>query len=151
MSGSLVLLIGIWLLSLLLVARMLARFSIRTAMRGWPDPLGGVLLAETRARALLREMLTEAEYEQLTQQGYLEVRSPNKAHRTYRIPASTGRVRVFDRGRETVELCVQPTESLPNSDVVLLHKLMIEANEEEYLARANHFAPGTLALTLRRV
>lgn len=151
MSESLVLLISVWLLCLLLTARFLTRVSARSATRSWREPLSGMLLAETRARALLHEMLTDAECQQLMELGYLEVKSPSKAHRVYRIPGVAGRVRVFERGREIVELCVQPTEALPNSDVVLLHKLMIEGNEEEYLARANHFAPGTLAVTLRRL
>jgi hypothetical protein len=30
--------------------------------------------------------------------------------------------------------------------VVVLHKLMIESNEYEYLQRANRFAPGTISL-----
>jgi hypothetical protein len=29
---------------------------------------------------------------------------------------------------------------------VVMHKLMIEANEQEYLQKANHFAPGIISL-----
>jgi hypothetical protein len=38
-----------------------------------------------------------------------------------------------------MRLCVQPIERLPDADVVVLHKLMIEANEEHYLQRANKY------------
>jgi hypothetical protein len=43
-----------------------------------------------------------------------------------------------------MELCLQPVEPLPEGDVVLMHKLMIEANEQEYLRTANHFVPDTI-------
>ena len=38
-------------------------------------------------------------------------------------------------------LCVQPLGPLPDGDVVRMHKLMSEANEEEYLRIANRFEP----------
>ncbi len=38
-----------------------------------------------------------------------------------------------------MRLCVQPIEYLPDADVVALHKLMIEADEENYLLRANKY------------
>jgi hypothetical protein len=94
-------------------------------------------LGEQRAALLLRELLEEGEYRQLMRRGYLEVASPNHAARMYRIPRDVGRIRVYEHGRARVDLCVQPVISLPGSDVVLLHKLMIQANEEAYLARAN--------------
>lgn len=150
MSESLVLLISVWLLCLLLTVRVLARLSATGATLR-REPLGGILSAEGRARAMLREMLTDEEFHQLAELGYLEIPSPSRPHRVYRIPGSAGRVRVFERGREIVELCLQSTEPLPDSDLVLLHKLMIEGDEQEYLAKANHFAPGTLAMTMRRI
>jgi hypothetical protein len=38
-------------------------------------------------------------------------------------------------------LCVQPIDPVPDGDVVMMHKLMIEGNEEEYLRIANRFEP----------
>jgi len=38
-----------------------------------------------------------------------------------------------------MQLCVQPVERLPDADIVILHKLMIEANEESYLQKANKY------------
>ena len=95
---------------------------------------------ERRARAerLLAEMLTDEERSQLGQQGYLEVRSPNLDGRVYRIPRVRGSVGVYEAGAAVAHLCVQPLEPVPDADVVLIHKLMIEGDEREYLRTANH-------------
>jgi len=95
--------------------------------------------AELRASGLLRDLLDEYEYAQLMQRGFLDVASPNRAQRVYRIPRYKGLITVFEHGRAAWDLCVEPYEPLPSSDVVLLHKLMIQANEEDYLAHANQF------------
>jgi len=94
--------------------------------------------AQERAEALLRIVLTETEYAQLGERGYLEVRSPSQPKRTYRVPQGPGRVAVHEGGVEVESLCVAPVEWLPSGDIVLAHKLMIEGNEQEYLRRANH-------------
>jgi hypothetical protein len=104
------------------------------------------LSAESRAKALMREMLTEAQCQQLQKLGYLEVRSPTIEQRVYRIPGAGGLVKVYEGNCAIMELCLQPTEPLPDGDVVVMHKLMIEANEQEYLQKANHFAPGIISL-----
>jgi hypothetical protein len=95
--------------------------------------------AHERAEALLRELLTEAEYDQLRRCGYLEVRSPSRSTRTYRVPRGLGRVAVHEGDVEIEALCVMPVGWLPPGDIVLTHKLMIEGDEQEYLRRANHF------------
>jgi hypothetical protein len=95
--------------------------------------------ADERAEALLRTLLTDEESAQLAQCGYLEVRSPSRPTRTYRVPRGPGRVVVHEEGAEIESLCVAPVGWLPQGDVVLAHKLMIEGNEPEYLRRANHF------------
>lgn len=99
--------------------------------------------AEYRARRLLRAMLSPAEYQQLMRFGFLEIPSPSIAHRIYRIPGSTGMVKVFESGSVVMELCLQSAEPLPASDIILLHKLMITGNETEYLTTANRFSAGT--------
>lgn len=93
--------------------------------------------AEDRAAALLHELLSEAEHRQLLQAGYLAVPSPNVADRIYRVPARPGWVDVFEADRLAMRVCVEPVEPLPQADVVLMHKLMIEGNEREYLRQAN--------------
>jgi hypothetical protein len=97
------------------------------------------LPAERRATLLLREMLTSEEFRQLTWLGYIDVPSPSDRNRTYRVPRTRGYVQVIEGGRATMRLCLQPTERIPDADVVLLHKFMIEANEATYLDKANKF------------
>jgi hypothetical protein len=98
--------------------------------------------AQERARALLNELLDEHERAQLAQRGYLQIASPSRQQRFYRIPRHGGRVRMYEYGKVVSLLCVGPAEPLPTADVILLHKLMIEGNEEAYLATANHFPVG---------
>ena len=95
--------------------------------------------AERRAEELLQSHLTPDEYHQLITQGYLRVQSPSVPNRTYLIPRYRGLVRVYEQGRAVKRLCVGPVESVPDADVVLMHKLMIEGNETEYLRTANVF------------
>jgi hypothetical protein len=94
-------------------------------------------VAEERADALLADLLSMDERRQLAESGYLTLPSPGVAGRTYRIPAQPGWVDVFQGGRLAMRLCALPIERLPAADIVLMHKLMIEGNEQEYLRQAN--------------
>jgi len=101
----------------------------------WPVP------AERTAEALLRRLLSPIEYDALSYSGYLEVPSREYPGRVYRIPRGPGQVQVLEHGRVTERLCVQPAAvGLPEADVVLMHKLLIEADERRYLLTANHFS-----------
>lgn len=100
------------------------------------------LEAEKRAESLLLEMLGPEQARGLDQRGYLEIASPNRPNRIYRVPRGRGMVSVYEDGRAVMSLCVQPVEWIPGADVVLMHKLMIEGNEEDYLKIANQFEPG---------
>lgn len=142
---ALSLFLAIWLLFLLLAIYYLSQ-SPDGRMSRLRESVSEHLTAESRAKALLREMLTENQYQQLIKFGYLEVLSPSIANRVYRIPGSGGLVKVYEKGSAVMELCLQPAEPLPDGDVVVMHKLMIEANEQEYLQKANHFAPGIISL-----
>jgi len=95
--------------------------------------------AERRAADLLRGILTSEQLRQLTWHGYLEVSSPTEPQRVYRVPKSRGYVQVIENGRAIMRLCLQPVECLPDADIVILHKLMIEGNEEAYLQKANKY------------
>ena len=145
MLGTLSLFLGIWLLFLLLAIYYLSQSS-DGGVRHIRETFSEHLSAESRAKVLLREMLSEHQYQQLIKYGYLEVQSPTIDNRIYRIPGSGGLVKVYERGCAIMELCLQPAEPLPDGDVVVMHKLMIEGNEEEYLQKANHFAPGIISL-----
>ncbi len=93
--------------------------------------------AEARAESLLRDILGPADYARLKSLGYLEVPSPSVNGRVYRVPASGGPVVVYNDGSPGELLCVQPTVPLPASEIVLVHKLMIEGCESDYLRLAN--------------
>jgi len=119
------------------LAALVLGLALRVAAWTWRGFDAG--RAHQRAEALLREVLTDAEYAQLGRCGYLEVRSPSRPTRTYRVPRRPGRVAVHEGDVEIEALCVVPVGRLPPGDIVLAHKLMIEGNEQEYLRLANHF------------
>ena len=96
---------------------------------------------DRRADELLRSVLTSEQYCQLTRLGYIDIKSPRDQERTYRVPRGPGLVRVIEKGRETASLCLKPLEKVPDADIVVMHKLLIEADEETYLQTANRFAP----------
>jgi hypothetical protein len=97
--------------------------------------------ADRRANELLQSVLTSEQYSQLIWLGYLDIQSPNNPACIYRVPRTRGLVRVIERGRHKANLCLQPLEAVPVADVVVMHKLMIEADEETYLQTANRFSP----------
>ena len=97
--------------------------------------------ADRRANELLRSVLTSEQYGQLMWHGYLDIQSPNHPACIYRVPPTKGLVRVIEQGRHKANLCLQPLETIPDADIVVMHKLMIEADEETYLQTANRFSP----------
>ena len=124
---------GLWLVALVATLRRSA------AVARPPQPSRAQrALARQRAEQLLVAQLTEAERRQFLHCDYLEVRSPHIPERVYRIPRYRDLVEVYDSGKLALHLCIQPTRRLPEADVVLMHKLMIEGDEAEYLRIANH-------------
>jgi len=101
--------------------------------------------AERRAQLLISQMLDRQQQEQLTALGFLELRSQLIQGRSYRIPRRRGQVQVYEEGRHAGSLCIQPTRWVPDADLILMHKLMIEGNEAEYLRTANFFKPYRVA------
>ncbi len=133
--------LGGWPLLLVLLAFM-GYFVERLGTSSWnaeQKPGAFSSPAQKRSLALLKDVLEEREYEQLMLRGYLDISSPSDPQRVYRIRRNAGLVSVFEQGKATRELCVQPTEPLPNNDLVVMHKLMIQGDEQVYLARANQF------------
>ena len=145
LSEAFVLLLDVWMFFLVLALAYLAHTTGGSWGR-WGRMLGDRISAEHRAHLLMREMLSPEQFQQVSKHGYVEVASPSFPGRVYRIPGAGGLVRVYERGHAIMDLCLQPVESLPDGDVVVMHKLMIEGNETEYLAKANHFAPGIITL-----
>ena len=115
------------------------------ALSWWrpPSTTGGVpdgpqwFAAHRRAERLLAANLSERERLQLQRCGYIELVSPKVRGRTYRVPARPGMVEVYEHGEPAMRLCVQPAVPLPQPDVVLMHKLLIEGDEQTYLRMAN--------------
>ena len=101
--------------------------------------------AERRAQQLINAMLNREQQEQLAVLGFLELRSRLIPGRSYRVPRRRGQVQVYEQGRHAGSLCIQPTRWVPDGDLVLMHKLMIEGNEAEYLRTANFFKPYRVA------
>ena len=97
--------------------------------------------ADRRARQLLRAVLTHEQYHQLSKQGYIDIPSPSDPQRVYRVPQAHGRVQLLENEKLQASLCLQPFDWVPDADFVVIHKLMIEADEETYLLKANRIAP----------
>jgi hypothetical protein len=109
-----------------------------------PSHLAETLLrwsdANGKANDLLRSVLTGEEYHQLMRNGYLDIPSPRDQGCVYRVPRAQGLVGVIEQGRCKMSLCLQSLEWVPDADMVAIHKLMIEADEETYLQTANKLA-----------
>jgi hypothetical protein len=98
--------------------------------------------ADRRAEALLRDVLTPVELGQLSQSGYVDVPSRTTSGRVYRVPASHGLVAVLDDGHVTHRLCLMPLRAVPAREYILVHKLLLEGDEDEYWRRANQVYIG---------
>jgi len=120
-----------WIIIILAIMPMVW-LIVQPYVKGWSR-------AERRAANLLRDTLTAEQFRQLIWRGYVEIPSPAEPQRVYRVPKSRGYVQVIENGHPTMRLCLQPVECLPDADIVVLHKLMIEANEEIYLQKANKY------------
>lgn len=127
----------------LLLMRVLARLIDERF-----DPTHDWREAERWAEMMLRELLPVEQIQHLNQRGYLEVASPSYSGRVYRIPRYQGPIAVYESGVLTNLLCVRSIEPIPNGDAVLLHKLMIEGSEEEYLKIANPIRPRPYTFTI---
>jgi hypothetical protein len=101
--------------------------------------------AERRAQQLVAQLLTRDQLRQLTTFGFIELRSRLISGRFYRIPRRRGQVQVYEEGRHAGSLCIQPTRWVPDADLLVMHKVMIEGNEAEYLRTANFFKPYRVA------
>jgi len=101
--------------------------------------------ANRRASELLRAVLSVDQHHQLMQLGYVDIPSPRDQEHIYRVPRGPGLVRVIEKERPTMSLCLKPLEKVPDADIVVLHKLLIEADEVTYLQTANRFAPRCIS------
>ncbi len=129
-QGTQLLVLAVALLSILMLALGSCCLHLLPAWRRSRE-------AEESAKMLLRDLLSPGEQQQLARFGYLVVGSPSVANREYRIPAAGGYVHGYESGKAVMKICLQPVERLPAPNVLLIHKLMIEGDEEGYLHQAN--------------
>jgi hypothetical protein len=121
--------VSLMLLVLLAAALAAAVFFCHSYARG-------ARAATERAEALLLRHLSPDELGHLDRFGSLQVPSRLHEGRVYAIP-TYGPVTVLEDGVVIMRLCIQPRDELPGRESVLVHKLHIEAGEEDYLRRAN--------------
>ncbi len=111
------------------------------------DYVDGKNNPEKRATQLLKEHITEEQWDRLASNGYLEIPSSINKKRTYRIPRyyrnTWDMVQVWEDGECKILLCVQPETQIPDADRVLMHKLLIETDEAEYFNVAKKWCPRT--------
>ena len=141
-SGAVDTTVLLWVLLAVLVVRVAAAATLRLSTRRLVATSPASLLrveAERRAEALLRDILPAEDYQQLCLRGYLEVCSQRFPGRTYRISRYPEGVTIYEDARYVGSLCAVPAEELPSGDVILLHKLMLSADEDEYLKVAHRF------------
>lgn len=119
------------LLPALVLLAMIAYSAMPWISKSWRE-------AEERAEQVVRSVLTDDEYDRLRRDGFLDVSSPNYPQRVYRIPSGPGTVTVMEGGHCIARLCVYSTTPIPEREAVVVHKLMIEGNEQDYLRSANH-------------
>jgi hypothetical protein len=113
---------------------------VRSSLWGEPGKA-----AEHRAEQLLRQHVTPRQYQQLQEEGYIELASRLHPGRIYRLFRRRQRVQIFvvneDDGGATrhklAELCVVARDAVPDADLFLAHKWMLEGDERAYLAIAN--------------
>jgi hypothetical protein len=96
--------------------------------------------ADKKAEALLRCLLREdqrAQYER--ERAFEVVTSKGGGTRRYRLrKGRTGNVfLVNEHGREVESYCIHPNENVPDADNLIAQKLLLEADETEFLRIAN--------------
>lgn len=94
------------------------------------------LNAAEKAQALLEEVLTEEEAK-LLMIGQLIVKGSKGGEYRIGINGQAGNVHAISGPRAGRRLCAHPSAPVPNADAWLAQKLMIETDEDAFLAIAN--------------
>jgi len=89
-----------------------------------------------RAERLLDRLLTSRQRKYWDRNRYIDIQSPSRPNVLYRVPAY-GKIMCFESGKLTKRLCIYVLGSLPLADKILTLKMMIEADEPEFLKIAN--------------
>jgi hypothetical protein len=85
-----------------------------------------------KSERLLKGILTSKQRRQWERFRYITVQSPRAPGVVYKIP-DDGKIRMFEDGKPVTDLCIYPVEYLPIGDRVATLKLMVEADEDEFL------------------
>jgi hypothetical protein len=93
--------------------------------------------ASRRAEDLVRHVLSDREYAQLRRESFLEVRSRRVPGRRYRIPAGGSPVAALEPDGRLLYLCLQPALPVPRQELLVIQKLLLEGDEDEFWRRAN--------------
>jgi len=98
-------------------------------------------VAWRRAESLLRDSLTDGQFDQYRERGYVEVPSRLDPGRVYRVDGWRP-VAVYERGSFIGAVCIRPKEHIPGPDILLARKLMIEGAERQFLDAGNWLQPA---------
>ena len=93
--------------------------------------------ASRRAEDLVRHVLSDREYAQLRRESFIEVRSRRVPGRRYRIPAGGSPVAALEPDGRLLYLCLQPALPVPRQELLVIQKLLLEGDEDEFWRRAN--------------
>lgn len=102
-----------------------------------------VAAAKTKARQLLKEVLDRDQRRELEKDGHFHVQTRN-GERVYRIKPGGQPERVKGEDGIRWSYCIHPRESYPADDAAAAFKLLIEADEDEFLRIANATRRGVL-------
>lgn len=92
--------------------------------------------AQQRARELLLDALEDEQRDELLREGYFHVETRDGTRR-YRLSPTGQPRRVFGEDGRQWSYCIHPDMGYPGEDVALAQKLLLEADEEEFLRIAN--------------
>lgn len=92
--------------------------------------------AKERARKLLLTHLEDEQREELEQAGYFHVHTRD-GERTYQLRPGFNPMRVKGEDGRRVSYCIHPSGVFPSDDTALALKLLLETDEERFLAIAN--------------
>lgn len=99
----------------------------------------GVSVAELKARDTLRDMLSEADWRRYVTNSFIMVRG--ESGKWYQVFANHNyeRIRVYEKGEHTANLCIHSDSECPLSDHVIAMKIQIELDEDSLWRESNTF------------
>lgn len=98
------------------------------------------------------ELLGPDAYAGLQAHGYLDVPSRLAGpERVYRVAYPPDGVLVLENGNVVEHLCILPRQWMPDADIFLTHKALLEGDEEKYLRLAVHTPLSDILFTTGRV